>query len=128
MHWSGRCWRVDISRPLPLTTLMASLHIVAVWFCFDGKDIYVATSSRSRKARNLKANPQVAVMIDACDPAASYGVTVMGTAQVLTGESSRKCNTEVHKKYLGPIALADSKVGPVLLLGMTLRSGSRLRR
>ena len=90
-----------------------SLHIVAVWFWFDGKDIYIATSSRSRKARNLHANRQVAVMIDARDPAASYGVTVTGSAQVLTGESSHKCNAEVHKKYLSPTALADPKVGPV---------------
>jgi PPOX class probable F420-dependent enzyme len=90
-----------------------SLHIVAVWFWFDGKDIYVATSSRSRKAQNLQANPQVAVMIDARDPAASYGVTVTGTAQVLTGESSRKCNAEIHQKYLSQTALEDPKLGPV---------------
>ena len=90
-----------------------SLHSVAVWFWFDGKDIYVATSSRSRKARNLQANPQVAVMIDSRHPDASYGIAVTGTAQVLTGESSRKCNAEVHKKYLSPTALADPKVGPV---------------
>ena len=91
-----------------------SLHTVAVWFWFDRRDIYVATSSRSRKARNLQANPQVAVMIDSRDPDASYGITVTGTAQVLTGESSRKCNAEVHKKYLSPTALADPKVGPVI--------------
>lgn len=90
-----------------------SLHIVAVWFWFDGKDIYVATSSRSRKARNLQTNPQVAVMIDARDPAASYGVTITGTAQVLAGESSRKYNAEIHRKYLSESALADAKVGPV---------------
>jgi PPOX class probable F420-dependent enzyme len=90
-----------------------SLHIVAVWFWFDGKDIYVATSSRSRKSRNLQANPQVAVMIDSRDPVASYGVTVTATAQVLMGESSRKCNKEVHRKYLSEAALADPKVGPV---------------
>lgn len=90
-----------------------SLHIVAVWFWFDGKDIHVATSSRSRKARNLVANPQVAVMIDARDPAASYGVTVTGTAELLTGESSRKCNAEIHHKYLSRAALEDPKVGPV---------------
>jgi hypothetical protein len=51
-----------------------SVHMVAVWFWFDGTDIYVATSSRSRKARNLEANPKVSLMIDARDPAASYGV------------------------------------------------------
>jgi PPOX class probable F420-dependent enzyme len=90
-----------------------SLHTVAVWFWFDGKDIYIATSSRSQKARNLQANPQAAVMIDSRDPNASYGTTVTGTVRVLTGESSRKCNAEIHKKYLSPSALADPKVGPV---------------
>jgi len=90
-----------------------SLHIVAVWFWFDGTDIYVATSSRSRKARNLQADPKVSLMIDARDPAASFGVTLTGTAQTLTGDSSRKCNTEIHRKYLSEAAIADPKVGPV---------------
>lgn len=90
-----------------------SVHIVAVWFWFDGTDIYVATSSRTRKARNLQRSPQVSLMIDSRDPFASYGVTVTGTARVLRGEASRKCNKEVHRKYLSDAALADQKVGPV---------------
>jgi PPOX class probable F420-dependent enzyme len=90
-----------------------SIHIVAVWFWFDGTDIYVATASRSRKAQNLQANPQVSLMVDSRDPAASYGVTVTGSAQVLSGESSHRCNTEIHRKYLSEAALADPKVGPV---------------
>ena len=31
----------------------SSIHMVAVWYWFDGTHVYVATSSRSRKARNL---------------------------------------------------------------------------
>ncbi|MGE5054480.1 MAG: pyridoxamine 5'-phosphate oxidase family protein [Acidobacteriota bacterium] len=98
-----------------------SLHIVAVWFWFDGTDIYVATSSRSRKARNLEANPKVSLMIDARDPAASFGVTLTGTAQMLTGDSSRKCNAEIHRKYLSEAAIADPKVGPVCRMGRRYR-------
>jgi PPOX class probable F420-dependent enzyme len=90
-----------------------SIHVVAVWFWFDGADIYVATSSRSRKAKNLQANQKVSLMVDSRDPAASYGVTVTGTAQVLSGESSRRRNAEIHRKYLSEAALADPKVGPV---------------
>jgi PPOX class probable F420-dependent enzyme len=90
-----------------------SAHIVAVWFWFDGRDIFVATSSRSRKARNLQANPKVSLMIDSRDPAASYGVSVAGSAQLLTGESSHKYNAEIHRKYLSEAALANPKVGPV---------------
>ena len=90
-----------------------SIHMVAVWYWFDGTHVYVATSSRSRKARNLQSNPRVSVMIDARDLAASYGVTIAGTAQILTDDVSRKSNEEVHRKYLSEAALADARVGPV---------------
>jgi PPOX class probable F420-dependent enzyme len=90
-----------------------SIHIVAVWYWFDGADVFVATSSRSRKARNLQANPEVSLMIDARDPAASYGATIEGSAQILTGESSQKYNAEIHRKYLSEAALADPRVGRV---------------
>ena len=91
-----------------------TIHIVAVWYWFDGTDVFVATSSRSRKARNLQSNPKVSLMIDARDPAASYGVTIAGIAQILTGDVSRKRNEEIHRKYLSEAALADARVGPVV--------------
>ena len=90
-----------------------SIHMVAVWYWFDGASIYVATSSRSRKARNLQSTPKVTLMIDSRDPAASFGVTISGTARILSGEESQKKNKEIHTKYLSPAALADARVGPV---------------
>jgi len=90
-----------------------SIHVVAVWYWFDGTYIYVATSTRSRKARNLQSNPKLSLMIDSRNPAASRGVNIAGTAQLLTGESSRKLNEHVHGKYLSPAARADPRVGPV---------------
>ena len=90
-----------------------SIHMVAVWYWFDGANIFVATASRSRKARNLKANSKVSLMIDSRDPAASCGITIAGTARLLSGEASQKKNSEIHKKYLSPAAIADPKVGPV---------------
>jgi PPOX class probable F420-dependent enzyme len=91
----------------------SSIHMVAVWYWFDGKYVYVATSSRSRKARNLRFNPKVSLMIDSRDPAASYGITVTGTAQILSSEMSKNSNAQVHRKYLSEAALADTRVGPV---------------
>ncbi|HKT70888.1 MAG TPA: pyridoxamine 5'-phosphate oxidase family protein [Terriglobales bacterium] len=90
-----------------------SIHVVAVWYCFDGAKIYVATSTRTRKARNIQSNPRVSLMIDSRDPAASRGVCIAGTAQFLTGQSARNWNAQVHGKYLSPAALADEHVGPV---------------
>ena len=48
-----------------------SLHLTAVWFYFDGDSLYVATSSRTRKARNLEARPRASLMVDSRDPLAS---------------------------------------------------------
>ncbi|HET6180298.1 MAG TPA: pyridoxamine 5'-phosphate oxidase family protein [Candidatus Sulfotelmatobacter sp.] len=90
-----------------------STHMVAVWYWFDGTSVFVATSSRSRKARNLQADAKISLMIDARDPAASRGVNISGTGQILVGDSSRKRNADVHRKYMSPAALGDSRVGPV---------------
>ena len=90
-----------------------SIHVVAVWYCFDGANIYVATSTRTRKARNIASNSKVSLMIDSRDPAASRGVCIAGTARILAGESARDWNAKVHGKYLSPAALADEHIGPV---------------
>jgi nitroimidazol reductase NimA-like FMN-containing flavoprotein (pyridoxamine 5'-phosphate oxidase superfamily) len=43
---------------LATTNPDGSIHVVAVWYHFDGSHINVATSSRSHKARNLQAQPK----------------------------------------------------------------------
>jgi len=90
-----------------------SIHMVAVWYWFDGTNVYVATSSRSRKGRNLQANSNVSLMIDSRDPAASFGIAVTGPAEILTGDASQQRNAQIHRKYLSEAAIADAKVGPV---------------
>ena len=90
-----------------------SIHLTAVWFLFDGDCLYVATSSRSRKARNVLARPKASLMIDSRDPAASRGVTALGTVEVLTAEAAREWNGRVHRRYLSEEALAEARVGPV---------------
>jgi len=90
-----------------------SIHMVAVWYLSDGAHVYVATSGRTRKARNLGSNSKVSLMIDSRDPAASRGISIAGTAQLLTGAASREWNHKIHQKYLSATALADPQVGPV---------------
>ena len=90
-----------------------SIHVVSVWYHFDGNHINVATSSRSRKARNLHAQPKASIMIDARDPLASRGVNITGSVRILSAEDSLNCNLQVHRKYLSAPALADPKVGNV---------------
>jgi PPOX class probable F420-dependent enzyme len=89
-----------------------SIHVVSVWFLFDGRDVFVATSARTRKARNLESNAKVSLMIDSRDPSASYGINISGAARILQGEASREKNEAIHRKYLSAAAMADARVGP----------------
>src|ERR1700758_3439853 len=90
-----------------------SIHVVSVWYLFDGSSLYIATSDRSRKARNAQSNPKVSLMIDSRDVAASCGANVYGTAEILRGASSRQWVERIHRKYLSDAAIGDPKVGPV---------------
>jgi nitroimidazol reductase NimA-like FMN-containing flavoprotein (pyridoxamine 5'-phosphate oxidase superfamily) len=98
--------------------------MVAVWFWYDGTHLYVATSSRSRKTRNVAANGKASLMIDSRNPSASFGVTIAGSAELVNGDSSKQWNAEIHRKYLSQAALQDPRVGPVSLPGTTSRSAS----
>jgi hypothetical protein len=93
-----------------------SIHMVAVWYWFDGTKIFVTTSSRSKKGRNAQASSKVAIMIDSRDPLASCGATIAGTAKILTGQASQGRGGEIHRKYMSEAALADPKVGPVFIM------------
>jgi len=90
-----------------------SIHMVAVWYWFDGTHVFVTTSSRTRKARNVQSRQKATLMIDSRDAAASCGVTLAGAARILTGDSSAKPRAAIHSKYLSDSALQDPRVGPV---------------
>src|SRR3954468_23211546 len=90
-----------------------SQHLTAVWFMFDGESLFVATSSRTKKARNLAERARTSLMVDSRDPLASRGVTCAGTAEILTGDRAHEINEKIHRRYLSDAALRDPRVGPV---------------
>ena len=47
-----------------------TIHLTAVWYLFEDGYLWVATSSKSRKARNLMARPKGSLMVDVRKPGA----------------------------------------------------------
>ena len=90
-----------------------SIHLTAVWFLFEDGAMFVATSSRSRKARNLQARSRVSLMVDQRTPGQERGVTVTGTAELIQGTQSQAFNRKIHARYMSPEALTDPKVTAV---------------
>jgi PPOX class probable F420-dependent enzyme len=54
-------------------------HLVPIWYMHDGRDLLVITQPTTRKVRNIRRDPRVAVCIDR--PAPPYaGVRIKGVA------------------------------------------------
>jgi PPOX class probable F420-dependent enzyme len=90
-----------------------SLHLTAVWYLLEDAFLFVATSSRSRKARNIAARPKASLMVDVRQSGAERGVNAAGRAELISGDQSREINRRIHSRYLSAAAIADPHIGPV---------------
>lgn len=90
-----------------------SIHLTAVWYLFEDGSLFVATSSRSRKARNIAARPKASLMVDVRRPGAERGVNAAGKAELISGDRPREINRRIHMRYMSAAAIADLQVGPV---------------
>jgi PPOX class probable F420-dependent enzyme len=90
-----------------------SIHLTAVWYLFESGSLYVATSSRTQKARNVAARPRASLMVDSRKPGTERGVTATGSVEVISGNQSQEINLQIHARYLSAAAIADPQIGPV---------------
>ena len=90
-----------------------TIHLTAVWYLFESGYLFVATSSKTQKARNVAARPKASLMVDARKPGTEQGVTAVGTVEVISGGQSQEINRRIHTRYLSAEAISDPHVGPV---------------
>ena len=90
-----------------------TIHLTAVWYMFDDGYFFVATSSKSRKTRNVAARPKASLMVDVRKPGAERGVTAVGTVDLISGKESQEINRRIHSRYMSAAAMSDPDVGPV---------------
>ena len=90
-----------------------SMHLTAVWYLFEDGALFVATSTKTRKYRNVVARPKASLMVDLRRPGTEWGVSAAGVAEVIGGARSAEINRRVHGRYLSAAALADPVVGAV---------------
>jgi nitroimidazol reductase NimA-like FMN-containing flavoprotein (pyridoxamine 5'-phosphate oxidase superfamily) len=88
-----------------------SIHLTAVWYLFEGGSLYVATSSRSRKARNVLSRPKASLMVDVTTPASERGLVAVCKAEIIRGENSKEINARIHSRYMSEDALSDPRAG-----------------
>ena len=90
-----------------------TIHLTAVWYLFEDGCLFIATSSKTRKARNVVARPKASLMVDARKPGTERGVTAAGRVELISGGESQEINRRLHSRYLSAAAMSDPQVGPV---------------
>ena len=84
-----------------------SIHLVAMWFLWDGEAVLIPTSRATRKVRNVERDPRATVMVD--DSRGGFdlrGITLVGRAEIERGEAALELNRRVHLKYVTGEGLA----------------------
>jgi PPOX class probable F420-dependent enzyme len=75
--------------------------VAPVWFTIDGEDLVFTTFTDNAKARSMRRDPRVVMLVDLEAP--PYGfVQVQGTAELVDDVSeSRRISTIVGGRYMG---------------------------
>ena len=78
-----------------------AVHLVGMWFLWDGEGLLLPTSRTTRKARNIARDSRVTVMID--DSRGGFelrGITLIGRAELREGADAIAANRRIHLKYV----------------------------
>lgn len=88
-----------------------TVHLVAMWFLWDGEHVLIPTSRTTRKARNLARDPRATVMIDDSRGGLDLrGITLVGRVEIVGAPESVALNRRIHEKY---VTAAGLELAPV---------------
>lgn len=98
-------------------------HNVPVCPVFDNGRIYFGTEAGVKKVKNIRANPQVALVFDDYVEAWDQlrGILIQGTARVVEQKKFRRLRKKIYAKYLQYEATAPLEEGESVIVEVTPR-------
>jgi PPOX class probable F420-dependent enzyme len=76
-------------------------HVVPLWYAAHGTAVVLATSSRSRKVRNLQRDPRATLCLhDSRSGSEVCGASLQGVIDVVGGPDATDLVDMVHRRYL----------------------------
>jgi PPOX class probable F420-dependent enzyme len=96
-----------------LATLRADRTIDAVpmWYAAHHGEVLLATSSRSRKVRNLELDPRATLVLHDSRPGYEvFGASIAGSVEIVRPPDAQELVDVVHARYLLPEAASDPTV------------------
>jgi PPOX class probable F420-dependent enzyme len=81
------------------------IHLTPIWFLFENDRFYFASSSESRKVKNVERTFSASVVVDAREPGRERWVSASGPAEILRDAEAQSINARIRRRYLAPEAL-----------------------
>jgi PPOX class probable F420-dependent enzyme len=81
------------------------IHLTPIWFLFEGDCFYFASSSTSRKVKNVERTSSASVVVDAREPGRERWVSASGPVEILRDREAQSINYRIRRRYLTPEAL-----------------------
>ena len=88
-------------------------YLTSVWFLWEDGAFLGPTGTASRKARNARARPRGALIVDNRGPRLC-GFTASGTFEVLEGDGALALNERIHRRYVTAAGMEDAGLGGLL--------------
>jgi PPOX class probable F420-dependent enzyme len=78
-----------------------SVHAIPMWFAMHGDHVILATSARSRKARNVERDARATLVVHDSRPGAEVcGVSIRGRVEIVRAPGARALVELVHRRYV----------------------------
>jgi PPOX class probable F420-dependent enzyme len=81
------------------------IHLTPIWFLFEEDRFCFASSSGSRKVKNIAQNFSASVVVDAREPGRERWVSASGPVEILRDGEAQSINARIRRRYLAPKAL-----------------------
>jgi PPOX class probable F420-dependent enzyme len=92
-----------------------AIHAVPMWYAAAEGAVILATSSRSRKVRNLERDPRATLVLHDSRPGYEVcGASISGTVDVVGSTDARALVALVHERYVARESASDSAVAAYL--------------
>jgi PPOX class probable F420-dependent enzyme len=83
----------------------SGIHLTPIWFLFEADRFFFASSSGSRKVKNLERTGAASVVVDGRKPGHERWVSASGPVEILRGDEAQAINADIRHRYLTREAL-----------------------
>jgi PPOX class probable F420-dependent enzyme len=81
------------------------IRLTPIWFLFESDRFHFASSSRSRKVKNIERSGFASVVVDSREPGRERWISGSGPVDIVRDAMAAAFNARVRRRYLAPEAL-----------------------